>query len=79
MSFGQFRRWHELLSCVLYKAADDRQTAAEYEWALAGGEDWLTKEAFLEWQFDVLEAWAVHPDFRDLVLLGEELLEMVIR
>lgn len=51
--------------------------AAEYEWSLAGGDSSLAKEAFMEWQYDVLEAWAGHADGHSIARLAEELVELV--
>ena len=49
---------------------------ADCEWALGGGTERMAAEAFHDWIFDVLEAWASEGETA-LVNLGTELLEGV--
>ncbi|KAL1519647.1 hypothetical protein AB1Y20_023158 [Prymnesium parvum] len=87
---ARFDAWHELASRHFYQDAPASQSraAASFEWSLLGGAPCadgertsarLTREAFVEWMYDVLEVWSTRAGAAALLATGEELLEAVSR
>lgn len=75
ISWRKFEHWHELVSRYMYSAFDEElsRTAASFEWSLASAEQHasrqignarLQRELFVEWMYDVLEAWSSEQQVR---------------
>ena len=82
LSRASFAALHRLLSQALLSRVDERTAAviADCEWALYGGSnDVMTRSAFEEWAFQVLEAWSAETSVPALVSLAEELVEAVMQ
>ena len=74
-----FHAFHGLLSRALLNRVDEHSAnvMADCEWALGGGTDRMSPDAFCEWVYDVLEAWSAEGEAA-VLQLAEELLEAVV-